>query len=138
MDARERRRRGDPRRAARRTYPSPVPLQRLSGSTCRQVAETFGTRLFLILINAVNTILIARILGPEGRGEYAVAIAVSAIGAQLLARASSANTYFVAGDRSLLGGLTSNSIALGGVVTLLGVPRSASFRCVPAHPHRPG
>ncbi len=115
------------------SLPLPGPLRRLSGSTfAQQVAETFGTRVFLILINAVNTILIARLLGPEGRGQYAVAIAVAAIGAQVLSLGlQSANTYFVARDRTLLNGLTSNSLALGVVVALLGVLTFGVFAAVP-------
>ena len=116
------------------SLPLPGPLRRLSGSTfAQQVAETFGTRVFLILINAVNTILIARLLGPDGRGEYAVAIAVSAIGVQVLSLGwQSANTYYVAQDRSLLERLTSNTFALGAAVTVIGALAISFFAAVPS------
>ena len=116
------------------SLPLPMPLRRMFASDFAQkVAETFGTRVFLILINAVNTILIARLLGPDGRGQYAVAIAISAIGAQVLSLGlQSANTYFVAQDRSLLERLTSNSLALGAAVSVFGAVAFGVFSLVPA------
>lgn len=115
------------------SLPLPTPLRRMFASDFAQkVAETFGTRVFLILINAVNTILIARLLGPEGRGQYAVAIAIAAIGAQVLSFGlQSANTYFVARDRSLLGALTSNSLALGVIASVLGALGFGVFALLP-------
>jgi O-antigen/teichoic acid export membrane protein len=79
----------------------------------RQVAETFGTRIALIAIGVVTSVLVARILGPEGRGLYAVAGTVLAIGVQfgnLGLHAS--NTYCVAKDRSLLPALTANTLVV--------------------------
>lgn len=113
--------------------PVPGPLQRLAASDFAQkVAQTFGTRMFLIAINAVNTILIARLLGPEGRGQYAVAIAISAIGAQILSFGlSSANTYFVARERNLLERLLSNSLLVSGLVGSACVVAFGVFTLVP-------
>lgn len=114
--------------------PLPPPVARLVRSDFAQkVAETFGTRVFLIAINAVNTILIARLLGPEGRGQYAVAIAIAAIGAQLLSLGlQSANTYFVARERPLLERLASNSLALGAAVAVLGLASFGIFSLLPS------
>lgn len=121
--------------------PLPAPLTGLLRSDFAQkVAETFGTRVFLILINAVNTILIARLLGPEGRGQYAVAIAVGAIGSQALSLGlQAANTYFVAREPDILRRLTSNTIALAaGAVVVVGLA-AAFFAIVPAaSPVSPG
>jgi len=90
----------------------------------QKVMETFVTRILLIGIGLVTSVIVARILGPEGRGLYAVALAVGAIGMQfgnLGLHAS--NTYFVSRDRSLLPFLVSNtllvSFAFGGTCALL-------------------
>ncbi len=77
----------------------------------RKVAETFATRVVLIGIGLITSVMVARILGPEGRGLYAVATAIGAIGVQfgnLGLHAS--NTYYVARDRKLLPALVSNTL----------------------------
>jgi len=114
--------------------PIPAPIARLlRNDFAQKVAETFGTRVFLIAINGVNTILIARLLGPEGRGQYAVAIAVAAIGAQLLSLGlQSANTYFVARDPKLLDRLTSNSLLIGGLGLVVGLAAVGAFALIPS------
>lgn len=96
----------------------------LSSDLIRKIAETFATRLMLIGIGLLSTVVVARILGPEGRGLYAAAAAVSTIAVQfgnLGLHAS--NTYLVAKDRSLLPLLTSNSlfvsVLLGGIGAFL-------------------
>lgn len=119
-------------RLARLPLP-PVIARLLRSDFAQKVAETFATRIFLIAINAVNTILIARLLGPDGRGQYAVAIAIAVIGAQVLSLGlQSANTYFVARDRNLLEQLTSNSLVLAGTVTVLGIGAFGVISLVPA------
>lgn len=93
----------------------------------QKVAETFGTRLLLIAIGLVTGVIVTRTLGPEGRGLYATAVAVGAIGVQfgnLGLHAS--NTYYVAQDRSRLATLVGNSLAVslgigGAVVALAGL-----------------
>ncbi len=85
-----------------------------------KVAETFATRILLIGIGLITSVIVARILGPEGRGLYAVAATIGAIGVQfgnLGLHAS--NTYYVARNRELLSTLVGNTImvsfVLGGV-----------------------
>ena len=76
-----------------------------------KVVQTLGTRLILIAIGLITTVLVTRKLGPEGRGLYAAAIAVGAIGIQfgnLGLHAS--NTYYVAKDRNALSNLIGNSL----------------------------
>jgi len=87
--------------------------QVISSDFSRNIAGTFVTRLFVILISLVTTIIVARVLGPEGRGLYAVAIAIGAIGVQfgnLGLHAS--NTFYVAQDQKLLPILLSNSLVI--------------------------
>ena len=78
----------------------------------RQVAATFATRIGLIGAGVISSVLIARSLGPDGRGVMAIAAAVTAIAIQfgnLGLHAS--NTWAVAKDRSLLPTLIANSVA---------------------------
>jgi O-antigen/teichoic acid export membrane protein len=87
----------------------------------RKVAGTFTTRIMLQASGLLTSVLIARILGPEGRGAYAVAVAVGAMGVQFTNLGlHSSNTYLVARERALLPALVSNSfyasLILGGIV----------------------
>ena len=91
----------------------------------RNVVETYMTRLLLIGIGFATTVIVSRTLGPSGRGLFAVAAAVSAIGIQfgnLGLHAS--NTYYVAKDRELLPVLIGNtlvvSFGIGGTAALFG------------------
>ncbi len=91
----------------------------------RNVVETYMTRLLLIVIGFATTVIVSRSLGPSGRGLFAVAAAVSAIGIQfgnLGLHAS--NTYYVAKNRGLLPVLIGNtlvvSFGIGGAAALFG------------------
>ena len=86
-----------------------------------KVAETFVTRILLIGIGLITSVIVARVLGPEGRGLYAVAASVGALGVQfgnLGLHAS--NTYHVAKDQRFLPALLANtlivSFGLGGFI----------------------
>jgi O-antigen/teichoic acid export membrane protein len=77
----------------------------------QKVVETLLTRILLIGIGIITSVIVTRILGPHGRGLYAVALLVGAMGVQfgnLGLHAS--NTYFVAKDRSLLSALVGNTV----------------------------
>jgi len=97
-------------------------LGRLRGSAIlREIAGTFGTRVLLIAAGLVVSVLTTRMLGPEGRGIFAVASAASALCIQfgnLGLHAS--NTYTVVRNPETLPGLIANSIvvslAVGAVV----------------------
>jgi len=79
----------------------------------RNVLETYGTRVLVLMITFTTAVVIARELGPTGRGLYAVAVTLGAIGAQfgnLGLHAS--NVYYVAKDRGLLPALIGNTLAV--------------------------
>lgn len=100
----------------------------ISSDFAANVSETFATRILLIGIGLLTSVTIARILGPDGRGLYAVVIATSAIGVQfgnLGLHAS--NTYFVARDRALLPALIGNTLVIGFILGGLG---SALLFCI--------
>ncbi|MBI5049147.1 MAG: oligosaccharide flippase family protein [Deltaproteobacteria bacterium] len=90
----------------------------------RKVTETFATRIFLIGIGLVTGVIVARILGPEGRGLYGVAVTIGAIGVQFGNMGLHAsNTYYVARDRELLAPLVGNillvGLVFGGIISVL-------------------
>jgi O-antigen/teichoic acid export membrane protein len=71
-----------------------------------------------------TTVIVARILGPEGRGLYAIAVATGWFGVQFGNLGMyTANVYLVAGNPCLLDRLAGNSIALsfgfGGLLAVL-------------------
>jgi len=90
----------------------------------KKIAETFTTRVLLIVVGIITSILVARILGPEGKGEIAIATTFAAIGVQFLNLGLySSNTYYVSKDISLLSTLIGNSLLasflIGGVTGLI-------------------
>ncbi len=92
----------------------------LSSDFIRKVGETFATRVLLIGIGLITSVIVARILGPEGRGLYGVSLTIVAIGVQfgnLGLHAS--NTYHVARNPMALPALMGNtllvSFGLGGI-----------------------
>jgi len=85
----------------------------------RQLVETLGTRVLTLAIGLLTSILVARLLGPEGRGLVAAAAALAAIGVQfgnLGLHAS--NTYYAGREPQSLPVLIGNSLlvsfAIGG------------------------
>jgi O-antigen/teichoic acid export membrane protein len=85
----------------------------LSSAFVRDTVETYLTRLSVVALGVVNSILVTRILGPEGRGFLAVANTLSASGVQLgNLGLQSSNTYFVSRDPRLLPVLLGNSLAV--------------------------
>lgn len=79
----------------------------------RNVLETYGTRVLVILVTFATAVVIARELGPTGRGLYAVAATLGAIGAQFgNFGLHASNIYFVAKDRTHLPALIGNTLVV--------------------------
>ncbi len=78
-----------------------------------KAAGTYLSQIILAGLSLVSSIVVARLLGPAGRGEYAVAAAIGMTGVQLgnLGLPAS-NTYCLGRDRTLLSGLHANAIVL--------------------------
>jgi O-antigen/teichoic acid export membrane protein len=95
-----------------RISPRLTPLRHIASSHfVRQVLETYLTRVLVVALGLVNSILVTRILGPEGRGLFAVATTLAAIGVQLgNLGLHSSNTYYVSRERTLLPTLLGNSL----------------------------
>ena len=94
---------------------APAQLWRVAAGTelRRNVLETYGTRVLVLAVTFATAVVIARELGPSGRGFYAVAATVGAIGVQFgnLGLYAS-NIYYVAKDRALLPALIGNTFAV--------------------------
>ena len=91
----------------------------------RNVMTTVTTRVAVVLLGLVTSILTARILGPEGRGDYYFVLTFAAMVSQFSNLGfHSSNTYFLAKDPTLLSGLSANclwlSFVLGGGLAALG------------------
>lgn len=105
---------------------------RLVGSQfVRHVAETYTTRIFMVFLGLTTGVIVARALGPTGRGTYFVALTVGSILAQFgNFGLHASNTYFVSKDAGLLRRLTGNSLAIGaaftGLVGVVGLVLSAT------------
>ena len=111
----------------------------LAAAFVKQVLALYVTRIVLIGIGLATTVVVARILGPEGRGLYAVAMAIGAIGVQCgTLGLHTANSHFGAKDPGSVRLLLGNSIAVSAAVGVaaLGVC-SIAFgvwpRLVPLH-----
>lgn len=75
-----------------------------------KVTETYGVKLIVLVLNMITHILIARVLGPEGRGEYASALALCTVGVQFCTLGlHSSNAYYSARKADMVGYLLSNS-----------------------------
>jgi O-antigen/teichoic acid export membrane protein len=78
-----------------------------------KVAETFSTRILLIFLSLITSILVARALGPEARGLYAVALTIGMIGVQFSNLGlHSSNTFQIAKNPELMPSLLGNSLAI--------------------------
>ena len=93
---------------------SPI-VRRIAGSSfIRQAAGTYSTQLLMAALGVCSSVIAARALGPAGRGTYAVAAAIGAIGVQFLNLGlHSTNSYFLSKDHSLLPSLLANALFAG-------------------------
>jgi O-antigen/teichoic acid export membrane protein len=90
-------------------------LWRLAAGTelRRNVLETYGTRVLVAAVTFATAAVISRALGPAGRGFYAVATTIGALGVQFSNLGLHAsNMYYVAKDRALLPSLIGNMLAV--------------------------
>jgi O-antigen/teichoic acid export membrane protein len=79
----------------------------------RQALATYATQIAGLLISLVTTAIVSRVLGPDGRGQYAVAMAIGLTGVQACNLGLHAsNTYLVAKRPHLLPSLLTNSIVV--------------------------
>ena len=94
-------------------------------SFSKNVAWTFATRIVMILSSVGTSVIVARWLGPDGFGTLAVLNVAVAVALQLgSAGLPSANTYFIARDKSSIKAVWANALTFGifaGTLLTLGV-----------------
>lgn len=95
-----------------------------SSDFVHKVAETYATRILLSIAGLITTVMIARLLGPEGRGIYAVAMTTGLLGVQFgNLGLHTANVYLVAQAPQSLRSLAGNSLAIsfgfGGLIAVV-------------------
>lgn len=109
-----------------------TPPDRAYGSFVSGVALTLATRLLMLVGVVGSGVIVARWLGPEGFGQFAVLNATVAIAMQIgSAGLPSANTYFIAMNRKSIGPLWANAIvfaAAGGTLLVLAIIVLAKLR----------
>ncbi|MBV9209197.1 MAG: oligosaccharide flippase family protein, partial [Acidobacteria bacterium] len=95
------------------------------------VAWTFGARVLMLLSGVGASVVVAHLLGAEGLGALAVLNVTVAVALQLgSAGLPSANTYFIARDKSLIHSVCANALAfalVAGVALAILVIASAKF-----------
>jgi O-antigen/teichoic acid export membrane protein len=89
----------------------------------RQVLATYATQIVCLLISLLTTAIVSRVLGPDGRGQYAVAVVIGLMGVQVCNLGLHAsNTYLAARRPHTVPTLLTNSLAasfgLGGVAAV--------------------
>jgi O-antigen/teichoic acid export membrane protein len=111
----------------------PSPGSPGSGRTLSSdVAVTYGSKLLVMALTLGMTVLVARALGPSGRGSVAVALAMTLTLVQLGSFGLiTANPYFAAKDAATVARLVTNSLwfalGLGAVLILIGVVFKSEF-----------
>lgn len=90
------------------------------GNFVSGVALTFGTRLLMLAGVFGTGVIVARVLGAEGFGTYAVINVTVALALQIgNAGLPSANTYFIARDRSTVGAIWANAVVFALLIGLV-------------------
>jgi O-antigen/teichoic acid export membrane protein len=115
--------------------PAPRPSSGSPGSgrtLSSDVAVTYGSKVLVMALTLGMTVLVARALGPSGRGSVAVALALTLTLVQLGSFGLiSANPYFVAKDAATVARLVTNSLwfalGLGAMLIVIGLLFKAQF-----------
>ncbi|HEV2474354.1 MAG TPA: oligosaccharide flippase family protein, partial [Chthonomonadales bacterium] len=108
---------------------------RLPGSTfLRNLAETYATRVTLIVVGLATTVIVTRALGPSGRGLFALAATVTTLGIQFGNFGSHAsNTYYISREPEILPSIFGNALFVSFGIGLAGVCAAAIlFLAAPA------
>lgn len=94
----------------------------------RNVTSTFGTQLLALLLATLNAAVIARLLGPSGKGILALTVLAPNVFALFLSGGISvANVYYTGQKRFDLPTLSANATAFTVMATALGVVIAAAL-----------
>ena len=104
------------------------PVESPARSVFRNSLMTFGTRVGTVLVNIPTSILVARLLGPEGQGSYASAVIFPTTFAFMgLLGVDAAHTYFLSRRNYTLGQVNTQSAILTIALSVLLVPAYILF-----------
>lgn len=114
----------------------------LRSTFARNVATTFLTQVVSLVIGVANAAIVARWLGPQGKGSLALALLVPATLSLFLSGGiPAANVYFIGSRRLSIAQVTQNSVLLailgaisGLILTVLGLATGVLPRLVPSVP----
>lgn len=94
----------------------------LRSNFTRNVTSTFAVQIISLFIATANAAVVARLLGPSGKGVLAMAILAPSVLALFLSGGlGAANVYFAGQRRFDVPTLTSNAVAFALMATVLGV-----------------
>ncbi len=96
---------------ARLAGPPPGRLARLAANEwVRAVAQTASTRVTVVVVGLASTVVLARALGPAGRGAYALAVTIGTLAVVVGNLGFHAvNTYYGAGEPETMPRLAANT-----------------------------
>lgn len=117
-------------------------LRLLRSTFARNVATTFLTQVVSLVIGVANAAIVARWLGPQGKGSLALALLIPATLALFLSGGiPAANVYFIGSRRLSVAQVTQNAMLLallgvsgGLVLTALGLASGLLQRLAPSVP----
>ncbi len=99
-----------------------------SSKFARNVTSTFGTQIIALLLATLNAAVIARILGPSGKGILALTVLMPNVFALFLSGGISvANVYYTGQKRYDLPTLSANAMAITVMATALGIVIAAGL-----------
>jgi O-antigen/teichoic acid export membrane protein len=86
---------------------------KLQNQTVQEILETFGSRVVSLGIKIVNSIIVARALGPDGKGVLALATVVLNLGTQFgSVSVNSSNAYYASQKPEWRGRLYGNTLVI--------------------------
>lgn len=103
-------------------------------SLARAAADVAGTRIVLLVLGLGVSVLIARALGPAGRGEYALVVAVSATAVTLGHLSIEQAQVYLTSTGAGLRRLAANAVALGLVLGCLAVAGVFALSALTGYP----
>lgn len=93
---------------------------KINSGFLNKIVSVFSTKVILLAVGMIASILSARLLGPEGRGVFGIATTICGIGVQFgNLGMHAANTFYLAKNNEKLNVIIGNSLTLAGIVGII-------------------